>query len=402
MPLHVEEVGPADAPADASSSCHGYTQEMAVWHYQRQALAADNPGRLVFYDHRSHGRSGRGSRRARDHRPARPRPARACSSEVVAARPGRARRPLDGRHDDHGAGRRAPRAVRHPRRRRRPDRHLHRQARRGHLRAARRSCPVTRRVAAVAHPRHARAPPGASSAAAALGTDLAFLLARCGGFGDRDVSPALVEFVEQMAARTPVDVIAEFYDTFTTHDKLAALERAARRRDARPRRQQGPAHAARPQPGDGRRRCPTRSWSSSRAPATWSRWSARALVTLHLRALVAPGRARARSARRDPRDRPTPPRSPSRPRAAPAPDWPRWPRRPARCTACPELVADPHPGRASGSAPPGARLLLLGEAPGAQEDETGRPFVGRSGQLLDRLLAEVGLARARRSPCSTR
>jgi pimeloyl-ACP methyl ester carboxylesterase len=57
-----------------------------------------------------------------------------------------------------------------------------------------------------------------------LGADLAFLLSRHYAFGDGDVSPALVEFVEQMTARTRVDVIAEFYDTFTTHDKLRALD----------------------------------------------------------------------------------------------------------------------------------------------------------------------------------
>jgi pimeloyl-ACP methyl ester carboxylesterase len=33
-----------------------------------------------------------------------------------------------------------------------------------------------------------------------------------------------VDFVATMGARTPVDVIAEFYDTFMTHDKLASLE----------------------------------------------------------------------------------------------------------------------------------------------------------------------------------
>jgi len=38
------------------------------------------------------------------------------------------------------------------------------------------------------------------------------------------VSPSVVEMVERMAAETPVDVIAEFYDTFTAHDKLRALE----------------------------------------------------------------------------------------------------------------------------------------------------------------------------------
>ena len=35
--------------------------------------------------------------------------------------------------------------------------------------------------------------------------------------------------------------------------------------------------------------------------------------------------------------------------------------------------------------------MLIGEAPGAREDALGQPFVGRSGQLLDRLLLEVGL-----------
>jgi pimeloyl-ACP methyl ester carboxylesterase len=57
-----------------------------------------------------------------------------------------------------------------------------------------------------------------------LGTDLAFLISRSWAFGSRDVSPALVEFVERMTANTPVEVIAEFYDTFTDHDKLAALD----------------------------------------------------------------------------------------------------------------------------------------------------------------------------------
>ena len=40
---------------------------------------------------------------------------------------------------------------------------------------------------------------------------------------------------------------------------------------------------------------------------------------------------------------------------------------------------------------PGARLMLIGEAPGAQEDATGLPFVGRAGQLLDQLLAGANL-----------
>ena len=42
---------------------------------------------------------------------------------------------------------------------------------------------------------------------------------------------------------------------------------------------------------------------------------------------------------------------------------------------------------------PQARLMIVGEAPGAEEDATGRPFVGRAGQLLDRMLAAIGLDR---------
>ncbi len=43
---------------------------------------------------------------------------------------------------------------------------------------------------------------------------------------------------------------------------------------------------------------------------------------------------------------------------------------------------------------PGARVMLVGEAPGAEEDREGRPFVGRSGRLLDRMLAAIGLDRS--------
>ncbi|WP_371135225.1 uracil-DNA glycosylase family protein [Tabrizicola sp.] len=43
---------------------------------------------------------------------------------------------------------------------------------------------------------------------------------------------------------------------------------------------------------------------------------------------------------------------------------------------------------------PQARVLILGEAPGAEEDREGRPFVGRAGQLLDRMFAAIGLSRS--------
>jgi len=42
---------------------------------------------------------------------------------------------------------------------------------------------------------------------------------------------------------------------------------------------------------------------------------------------------------------------------------------------------------------PEAKIMLIGEAPGRQEDETGIPFVGRAGQLLDKILLAVNITR---------
>jgi uracil-DNA glycosylase len=81
--------------------------------------------------------------------------------------------------------------------------------------------------------------------------------------------------------------------------------------------------------------------------------------------------------------------------AAAAPDWASLAAAARPCLACPELAAArrhvvvgdvPVTGR--------PRFVLVGEAPGATEDEIGRPFVGRSGALLDLLLAEAGLDRS--------
>lgn len=44
---------------------------------------------------------------------------------------------------------------------------------------------------------------------------------------------------------------------------------------------------------------------------------------------------------------------------------------------------------------PEAKIMLIGEAPGAEEDRQGKPFVGRSGQLLDRMLGAIGLDRTK-------
>jgi uracil-DNA glycosylase len=47
---------------------------------------------------------------------------------------------------------------------------------------------------------------------------------------------------------------------------------------------------------------------------------------------------------------------------------------------------------------PAARVMVLGEAPGDNEDRQGKPFVGQAGQLLDRMLSAIGLDRASPDP----
>jgi uracil-DNA glycosylase len=54
-----------------------------------------------------------------------------------------------------------------------------------------------------------------------------------------------------------------------------------------------------------------------------------------------------------------------------------------------------------GEGDPCARLMVVGEGPGETEDELGRPFVGRAGQLLDRMLAAIGLLREEVYICNT-
>lgn len=72
--------------------------------------------------------------------------------------------------------------------------------------------------------------------------------------------------------------------------------------------------------------------------------------------------------------------------------WPELAAAAQSCVACPELAAT-RTTVVVGDAPAGAGLALVGEAPGAEEDKAGRPFVGRAGRLLDQLLAEAGLDR---------
>ena len=62
------------------------------------------------------------------------------------------------------------------------------------------------------------------------------------------------------------------------------------------------------------------------------------------------------------------------------------------CTVC--RLAEGRTNVVFGSGNPDADVIFIGEGPGQQEDEQGLPFVGRSGQLLEQLLGEIGLQRS--------
>jgi uracil-DNA glycosylase len=62
------------------------------------------------------------------------------------------------------------------------------------------------------------------------------------------------------------------------------------------------------------------------------------------------------------------------------------------CTRCPQLAATRNTV-VFGSGHADADLMFVGEAPGANEDQQGLPFVGQAGRLLDTLLGEIGLTR---------
>lgn len=223
VPLHVEELGPpVTTPVPLTVILiHGYTQELAVWHFQRQALAADNPGRVVLYDQRSHGRSGRSStanstidQLGRD------------LSDVLQACAPTGPVVLVG----HSMGGMTVMALADQQ----PELFGSRIVGVALMSTSTgRLAGLTFGLPAVAAPitgavlpwltRGMASRPRAFEKTRRLGTDLAFLATRRGAFGSSEVSPSLVEFVEQMTARCPVEVIAAFYDTFRDHDKLEAL-----------------------------------------------------------------------------------------------------------------------------------------------------------------------------------
>jgi uracil-DNA glycosylase family 4 len=89
---------------------------------------------------------------------------------------------------------------------------------------------------------------------------------------------------------------------------------------------------------------------------------------------------------------PSPVPSSPPPSLAPTADWGTLRERVAGCTACAELCRT-RTQTVFGVGNQNAEWLVIGEAPGAEEDRQGEPFVGRAGQLLNAMLLAIGLPR---------
>jgi pimeloyl-ACP methyl ester carboxylesterase len=223
--LHAEIDGPDDAPVTIIF-CHGYTLSQDIWHYQRRDLA--ELGRLVFWDHRGHGRSGRGGQQ--------PVSIDQLGADLYAVlravSPGPSPVVLVG----HSMGGMTIQAL--------ADQHpdlfgskvigavLISTAATGIDPATWLPAPVRLAMRQVAAPVLRGAGRGRPAAlierARASAGDLAFLGTRYVAFGDRGVSPAVVDFLEQTIRATAVGVVADFYLALLAHDKLSALPTVGR------------------------------------------------------------------------------------------------------------------------------------------------------------------------------
>jgi len=221
LPLHVEISGPPDAPA-AIIFCHGYTLNQDVWYYQRAGL--EQSARTVFWDQRSHGRSGRSDpdlvsidQLGAD-----------LHEVMMASVPGDMPVVLVG----HSMGGMTVMAL--------ADQHPELFGSRviGAVlisTAASTVDPVTW-LPSVLRPAVRRAMPsmmtGASKGRMAevvergrqSASDIAFLGTRRIAFGDPRVSPTMVDFLERIIRATPIDVIADFYVALVGHEKRHALK----------------------------------------------------------------------------------------------------------------------------------------------------------------------------------
>jgi pimeloyl-ACP methyl ester carboxylesterase len=218
VPLHVEVLGDEAAPVTIVFP-HGFTLSMDCWHFQRQAL--DGVGRLVFYDQRSHGASGRSPR----------------EHSTVDQLGDDLRVVLDAVAPDgpvvlvgHSMGVMTILALAD----RQPELFGSRvvgvalvSTAAGAFAETIFGIPgVVGRVLRPVAPGVVRAANRRASlleSGRRTGSDFAYLLTRQLSFGG-PVPPSLVDFMERMVAHTPVEVMTEFFDTFLSHDKLAALD----------------------------------------------------------------------------------------------------------------------------------------------------------------------------------
>lgn len=225
VPLHVEINGPDNGPVTVVF-CHGYSTNQDCWHFQRRDLAQH---RLVFWDQRDHGRSGRSASGSAsiDQLGA------DLKTVIDAAVPGPGPVVLVG-HSMGGMTIMAL-AAQHP----------------GMFRSKVAGAVLISTTArgleagspwmpAPVRPLLTRALPGVLNTVA-LGNrgglvergrrasaDLAFLGTRLIGFGNGEVSPVTVAFVEQMIRDTPIEVVARFCQALLTcdmRDSLAILGR---------------------------------------------------------------------------------------------------------------------------------------------------------------------------------
>ncbi|WP_345673637.1 alpha/beta hydrolase [Yinghuangia aomiensis] len=215
--LYAEVDGDPRAPLTVVL-CHGYCLNMDCWHHQREALGDDY--RLVLFDQRSHGRSGRGT------------PESATIDQlgddlyaVIKALVPKGPMVLVG----HSMGGMTIMAL--------ADRHPELFGTRvvgvGLLNtSAGRWATVTLGIPAAGARLMHRVAPGVMrtlgkraalvEATRRAARDLVYVFTERYAF-DSDVDPAVVRFTDRMISATPIDVIAEFFPAFETHDKLAAL-----------------------------------------------------------------------------------------------------------------------------------------------------------------------------------
>ncbi|MBO0774920.1 MAG: alpha/beta hydrolase [Actinobacteria bacterium] len=218
--LHVEVDGPEDAPLSIVF-CHGYTLNQDCWHFQRRDLAGH---RLVFWDQRDHGRSGRSARGSASVRQL----GMDLHTVLAAAVPGDGPVVLAG-HSMGGMTIMAL-AAQHP--------GLFGTKVAGAVlisTAARGLDSGSPWMPGPLRPALARALPGVLSGAAKgwravlvergrrASAGLAFLGTRWIGFGDGEVSPAVVAFLEQMIRDTPIEVVAQFARALLECDMRPAL-----------------------------------------------------------------------------------------------------------------------------------------------------------------------------------